>query len=452
MQKLSRRNMLATTGKRTVLAAAAATAISRRATAAAPSERIVLGFIGVGGRGTQHVANFASRSDVEIAYLCDADDSRLASAATKIADANRPAAKQVDDMRRVLDDKSVDAVVIATPDHWHALATIRACQAGKDVYVEKPVCNAPWEGRRMVEAASKYKRIVQGGTQNRSAAYNLKARQYLDSGKLGRIEFVRVYNQKPGGDFSPLPRRPKPAGLNWDLWNGPAPSQEYDATLHQNWHSFWRYGGGEITNDGVHQIDLARWLVGVDYPLSVHAVGRPHADRGASEAPDTLVATFEFANLVMTLEQTLYAPYMLKESMAIREGSVFPYWWQNATRIEIYGSQAMMVVGRHGGGWQVFGRPRSNQPVVLEELKGRFPDKEHHENFLRSVRSRQRPSADIEEGHISALVCHVANISYRVGNRHLMLDRATEQFSNSSEASSLLRPAYRAPFVVPEMV
>ena len=452
MQKLSRRKMLATTAKRTALAATAATALSRRASAAAASERIVLGFIGVGGRGTQHVANFAARTDVEIAYLCDADAARLAGAATKIADAGRPAARHVDDMRRVLDDKSVDAVVISTPDHWHALATIWACQAGKDVYVEKPVCNAPWEGRRMVEAARKYKRVVQGGTQNRSAAYNLKAKQYIDAGKLGRIEFVRVYNQKPGDAYSPLPQRPKPPALDWNLWNGPAPAQAYDATLHQFWHAFWRYGGGEITNDGVHQVDLARWLVGVDYPTSVHAVGRPHAGRGACEVPGTLVATFEFPGLVMTLEQTLYAPYMLKESMAIREGSVFPYWWQNATRIEIYGSQAMMVVGRHGGGWQVFGRPRSNQPVVLEGLKGRFPDKEHHENFLRSVRSRQRPSADIEEGHISALVCHAANISYRVGNKHLTLDPATEQFSNSSEASALLRPEYRAPFIVPDAV
>jgi len=450
MSSLTRRRFVTSTGS--IVAAATALTAARQSLGRSAGEQIVLGFIGVGGRGAQHVEKFAARKDVEIAYLCDADQNRMAAPLAKVELARQRAPKVVDDLRRVLDDRSVDAVVISTPDHWHALATIWACQAGKDVYVEKPVANGPWEGRKMVEAARKYNRIVQGGTQNRSAAYNIKAKQYIDSGKLGRIEFVRVFNQKPGANFGWLAARQQPKGLDWNLWNGPAPEQSYDPTLHQNWHAFWRYGGGEVTNDGVHQMDLARWLVGVDYPKSVHAVGRPFAEKGAAEIPDTIITTFEFPELVMTLEQTLYAPYMLKESQQVRDGDIFPYWPQNATRIEIYGSKAMMIVGRHGGGWQVLGRQKGQEPVVLDQIKGRFPDKEHHQNFLECVRSRQRPTADVEEGHISALLCHAANISYRVGNVHLMLDRKRESFTNSNEANQLLKPIQRPPFVVPEQV
>jgi predicted dehydrogenase len=239
--------------------------------------------------------------------------------------------------------------------------------------------------------------------------------------------------------------------LDWNLWNGPAPEQPYNATMHSYWHSFWRYGGGEITNDAIHQLDLARWAFDLEYPKKISSVGRPYAHSGAAETPDAITTVFEFDKLVMTLEQTLYAPYMLKSDADVRNGDLFPYWEQNGERIEIYGSEAMMILGRHGCGWQVFGRQKNRQPVVVDQMHGRFPDKWHHENFINCVRSRSTPNSDIEEGHRSALICHAANISYRIGNKQLELDAKTERFVNNNDANTLLKYEYRAPFTVPEL-
>jgi predicted dehydrogenase len=261
---------------------------------------------------------------------------------------------------------------------------------------------------------------------------------------------VRVYNQKPEPNFG-ASDAPAPPTLDWDLWNGPAPSQPYNATMHGHWHSFWRYGGGEVTNDAIHQLDLARWALDLNYPKKISSVGRPHSDAGASEMPDAIATVFEFDKLVMTLEQTLYAPYMLKSDPEVRNGDLFPYWEQNGERIEIYGSEAMMILGRHGCGWQVFGRQKNRQPVVIDQMYGRFPDQWHHENFISCVRSRSTPNSDIEEGHRSALICHAANISYRIGNKQLELDPKTERFVNDSDANALLKYEYREPFSVPDL-
>ena len=308
--------------------------------------------------------------------------------------------KALSDFRKMLDDRSVDAVVAATPDHWHALAAVWACQAGKDVYVEKPASHSCWEGRQMVEAARKHQRIVQVGLQNRSAAYNAAAKEYLASGKLGKIHFCRIYNQKEWGNTPWAKDCDPPAGLDWDMWNGAAPQAAYNPTLHTNWHHLWRYSGGDIANDASHQIDLARWLLGVDYPKTVYSTGGRFNSRGSCETPDTQVAVYDFDNLVVSFELTLYTPYMLKISPQIRASKDrHPYWPQCATRIEIYGDKGLMYVGRHGGGWQVFGRPKDEKPVLVAEGKGLFPDPEHKENFVQCIRSRQLPNADIEKGH-----------------------------------------------------
>lgn len=451
--KVDRRAFLGTAGKVGLAAAAGTLSISRArsATESAATDKVVLAVIGIRGRGMGHVAGFAARPDCEIAYLCDVDSQYFPAAVSQVQQISGRTPKTIEDMRQAFDDPSVDAVVIATPDHWHALATVWACQAGKDVYVEKPVSNNIWEGRQMVAAARRNQRIVQAGMQNRSAPYNIAAKEYIRSGRLGKVEYVRVYNQKPQPNFS-VSDAPAPSTLNWNLWNGPAPDQPYNATMHGHWHSFWRYGGGEITNDAVHQLDLARWALDLGYPKTISTVGRPYAQPGAAETPDTVATVLEFDKLVMTLEQTLYAPYMLKSDQEVRDGDLFPYWEQNGERIEIYGSDAMMVLGRHGCGWQVFGRQKNRQPVVIDQMYGRFPDRWHHENFINCVRSRSEPNADIEEGHRSALICHAANISYRIGNKQLELEAATERFANDSDANALLRYEYRAPFVVPELV
>jgi predicted dehydrogenase len=453
---MNRRDFLRRSSK-TALGLAAGVTILKDAQsvrAAPAADRVVLAMVGIRGRGDGLAAGFASRPDCRIAYLCDVDSNLFPSRAQGVAKIQGGAApKCAQDFRKALDDKSVDAIVVATPDHWHCLAAIWGCQAGKDVYVEKPLSHSAWEGRKTVEAARKYKRIVQVGTQNRSAAYNMSAKKYLTDGKLGKIHLCRVFNQKGQGNFPAEPDRQSPKGFDWDMFNGPAPESQYNTNYQNHWHSFWRYSGGDMVNDGVHQMDLARWLMGVEYPQTVYCTGGRFHEKGADETPDTQVATFDFDHLVMTFEMTLYTPYMLKISPQVRESlTEYPYWPQCATRIEIYGSEGVMYVGRHGGGWQVFVRPKDEKAVLKAQDNGRFPDPEHKENFIRSIRSRELPNADVEKGHRSALLVHYANISYRTGGEKLKIDPKTEQITNNSEAAGLLKRTYRKPWAVPEEV
>jgi predicted dehydrogenase len=453
MHSTTRRELLKAAGRAGVaLGVTAVTGGLYGSAASAVSNKVRLAIVGVRGRGGVLARKFAARTDASIACVCDVDESLLPALSSEISQVQKHKPKVVTDFRRALDDKSVDAIVVATPDHWHALATIWGCQAGKDVYVEKPASHSPWEGRKMVEAARKYNRIVQVGTQNRSAAYCKAAKEYIKSGKLGTIHLVRVINQKSWPNASAAEDGEAPAGLNWDMWTGPAPQSNYNHNFHHAWNHFWRFSGGDIINDGVHQIDLARWLVGKDYPQSVYSTGGRFAASGVFESPDTQIAVYEFGDLIMNFELTLYTPYMIKSDAALRDSDMFPYWPQNAERIEIFGSQGLMIVGRHGCGWQVYDRPKDRKPVIAAEQNGPFPDDEHFENFIQSIRTRNLPNADIEEGHRSTLLCQLANISYRLGGRKLVVDADTETIAGDAEANHLLKREYRAPWIVPETV
>jgi len=455
MSGMNRRRFLDRSRKTTLGFAAGATILSnaRSVRSAAANERLVLAMIGIHGRGNSLAMGFLDRDDCEIGYLCDVNREWFEPRAKAYAarqGGKRP--KCVQDFREMLDDASVDAVVIATQPHWHALATIWCCRAGKDVYCEKPQSHSCWEGRKAVEAARKYDRIVQIGTQNRSAPYNLAAKRYLEEGKLGRIHLCRVFNQKYVADFQWGPDEDPPDTFDWDMWNGPAPARKYNEALHLQWRQLWDYSGGDMAYDAIHQIDLARWLCGVDYPSTAYCTGGRFNTQGAAETPDTQMAVFEFPQMLMTFEQTLYTPYMLKTDGGIRDGDMFPHWPQNTTHIELYGDQGVMYVGRMGGGWQVFVRPKSRKPVVKDQMFGRFPDPAHKEDFVRSVKTRKRPNADVEEGHRSTLLVHYANISYRLGGRKLAIDPKSEQILDDAEAMSLFRRTYRKPWVVEDVV
>ena len=424
---------------------------AQSARGAPAADAVVLAMVGVGGRGNGLAGGFLDRDDCRIAAVCDANRNRAADRAKDYAGRQGSQPKVEQDFRKVLDDPAIDAVVVATPDHWHGPATVWACQAGKDVYVEKPASHNAWEGQQMVKAARKHERVVQVGTQNRSAPYNMAAKKYIEDGKLGNIHLCRVYNQKLQGNFSMAADSAAPEGFDWDLWNGPAPEHAYNRTLHHGWHHLWRYANGDTGNDGIHQLDLARWLIGVEVPTAVHASGGRYDSEGAAETPDTQVATYEFDKLLMTFELTLYTPYMLKTDGGIRGSDMIPYWPQNATRIEIYGTKGVMCVGRHGGGWEVYGRPKDRKPVVAVQTPGRFPDPEHKENFIQCVRSRARASADILEGHRSALLVHYANIATRLGGARLSIDSETEQIVDNEEAQGLFKREYREPYVIEEI-
>ncbi len=416
--------------------------------AVSANDKVILGAIGLGGRGQSLIRGFARRDDVQVATLCDPNLGRPKQLFNMLKDDHNPKLQLIQDFRRVIEDKDIDAVVVATPDHWHALPTVFACQAGKDVYVEKPASHNIWEGRKMVEAARKYKRVVQVGTQSRSAPYSHKAREYIQSGKLGKIHFCKIYNLKPGSPYKESPTSDIPKDVNWDLWLGPAKMRDFRPSILSGWLYYWDYCNGDFGNDSIHQIDLARMLIGKDYAKSVHCTGGNLAFDDDRDVPDTQTATFEYDDMIVNFELTQWTNYMAKTPMAMRDKDEFPYWLQNATRIEIYGTKGLMIVGRHGGGWQVF----TNDGKVMAQEHGRFPEDPHKANFINCIRSRELPYADIEEGHLSAVMVHMGNIAYRTGKRKLDFDSKTESFIGDDLANSLLKREYRKPYVIPEVV
>jgi predicted dehydrogenase len=412
------------------------------------SKRLSLAVVGLRNRGLTLAASFAQRADCRITWICDADRSLQPSRTDSLAKAQgglNP--KFTQDFRRALDDASVDAVIIATPDHWHCLATIWACRAGKDVFVTAPLSHSPWEGRQAVQAARKQERIVTADLACRSSGYGQSAKKYIESGKLGTIRFCRVYEQTGQSNFPALPDAAVPDGLDWDAWNGPSAATPYNANCQNFWHGYWRYSGGNAAVAGIHQLDLARWLCNLDYPKSVTTHAVRFDVTGANETPDTMVSVFEFENLLLSFELTLSTPYMTRISQAVRNGDVFPYWPQCGSRVEIYGSDGEMIVGPRGAGWQVYGRPRHEQPTLLERGWGKPVDAEHQQNFVDCVREHKPPSADIEEAHRSTLLVHYANMSYRSGGQKLRVDPSSEAV-DSPEAMKFFRRAYRKPWVV----
>jgi predicted dehydrogenase len=442
MKHLNRREFV-----RNSLGALASLSVLSNSRSYAANEKIIIGVMGLGGRGTYLAERFASRSDVEIAYLCDPDTRRFARARNVVEEAQDKQPKMVQDFRRILDDSSVDVLINATPDHWHALGTIMACQAEKDVYVEKPMAHNIWEGKKMVEAARKYKRVVQVGMQSRSAPYMKKAVECIRAGKLGDIHLIRVFNMMKHPMMGKGSQQPVPEGFDYDMWCGPAPKLPYNPS--RSWLNQWEYSCGPIAGDAVHQIDLARYLFGdKPYPDTVTNTGGICALRDGREIPDTQIATYEYGDFTLLTESALWMPYMKKTPYSIRDWDKFPNWPFSSTKIEVMGTEGFMYVGRHGGGWQAYD---SDGELVHSEY-GRQADKEHQDNFIDCIRTRKKPNTDVEQGHYSVMLCHLANISYRVGNQKLTLDPKTESFVNAPDANKYLKRTYRAPWVIPDKV
>ncbi|HLB72591.1 MAG TPA: Gfo/Idh/MocA family oxidoreductase [Sedimentisphaerales bacterium] len=432
--------------RRSVGAAAAVTVLPRGGIRAA-SEKVIIGVMGLGGRGTYLAESFAQRPDAEVAYLSDPDTRRFARARQAVEEVQDRKPKLVQDFRKILDDGSVDVLINATPDHWHGLGTIMACQAEKDVYVEKPLSHNIWEGKKMVEAARKYKRVVQVGMQSRSAAYVKKAKDYIESGKLGEVSLVRVFNMMQHPKQQPSPDQPEPDGFDYEMWCGPAAKPAYNPS--RRWLNQWEYSCGPIAGDAVHQLDLARFLINdIPYPKSVSHAGAVYGLRDGRETPDTQLAMFEYEQLTLMMEAALWTGYMKKTPIEVRDSDKFPNWPFSGTKVELLGTEGFMYFGRHGGGWQAYD---SSGELVRSEY-GRQGDREHQDNFIDCVRTRKRPNADVEIGHRSVLLCHIANISYRVGNQKLEFDSESESFTNSDEANKLLKRQYRKPWVVPDEV
>jgi predicted dehydrogenase len=416
MPSVDRRQFLGATTAATLSAATALGAAQQ------PNNRVNLAVMGVRSRGRDLIRGFSAFEDVDITYMCDVDDNVIANAQKAVNARQKNAPRVEKDIRRILQDKDVTAVAIAAPDHWHALATIWACEAGKHVYVEKPASHNLVEGRRMVEVVRQHDRIVQLGTQRRSAPHMIAAAELVRSGKLGKVPFARTCIAGNRPNIGHVKDSPVPKGVDYELWQGPAPQRPFNENrFHYKWHWHWDYGTGEIGNNGIHGLDAVRMLLNLDAPTRICAGGGKLFYDDDQQTPDTMVATFDFPNTTVIWEHRVW-------SRTGFDGEGFS--------IVLYGERGTMIVD--GRGWRVIDGIQAGE-------KSTEAERPHLRNFIDCVKQPRRPNADIEEGHKSTRLCHLGNIALRTG-RTLQFDAKTETCTGDKEANQLLRRAYRKPF------
>ena len=404
------------------------------------NDTIRAGVVGLRGRGRSHIKGFAGLPKVEVAALCDVDENIMAERNSDLEKLTGRKARTYTDMRRLLEAKDIDVVGFATPNHWHALGGIWACQAGKDAYVEKPCSHNVWEGRKLVEAARRYDRIVQHGTQSRSSVGVREGVRKLREGVIGDVYMAKGLCYKWRNTIGRTPQEPVPDGVHYDLWPGPAPQRPYSRNrFHYNWHWHWDYGNGDIGNQGVHEMDMARWGLGVGLPTKVQSSGGHYMFDDDQETPNCQLATFEYPDQKKQLVFEV-RHWITNHEAGLGQGK------SNEVGVLFFGSEGYMVM-QGGKGYRTYlGRNREPGPTRMEGGN-------NFANFIQAVRSRRTEdlNADVEEGHLSSALCHLANMAYRTG-RTLDFDPATETVQGDSEASTLLTRDYRAPFLVPEVV
>jgi len=369
------------------------------------------------------MGSFLAEPDCEVTHLCDVRDAVLAKRGEEVRAKTGKMPKLVRDYRELLSDPSIDAFMVATPDHWHALLTIWGCQAGKDVYVEKPMSHNVAEGKMAVEAARKYNRIVQHGTQGRSLKSWAQALDLIESGKYGKVLVSRALCYKPRGSIGIKPITPAPKEIDFDIWTGPAPKQPHHANLvHYNWHWFWDFGNGELGNNGIHMLDLARWGLQTTSPIRVVSSGGRYAFQDDQQTPDTQIVSFEFADGKQILYEGL--------SCSPHSESAF---------VSFHGTDGSMDLDE-GGSYRIYNR--RNQKIEEAKATGQGMQ-EHLVNFLDAVRSSdpKRLNQPILEGHLSTLLCHLGNIAQRTG-RILRFDPQSQQILEDPKQQSLWERPY----------
>jgi predicted dehydrogenase len=363
------------------------------ATAVLPSQRVRLGVIGLRSQGKVLARALASLPDAEVTALCDIDQGLFGSAVQAVEELQSPPPRCETDFRRLLDDPAIDAVVVATPDHWHALMAMLACQHGKDVYIETPVAHTIAEGQAMLAVAQQTKRIVYPGLSQRSGEHFISAVDSVRSGAIGKVHLARAWTVHQRKSIGFKREAPVPEGVDYDLWLGPAPRTAFHPNrFHHNWHWFWDYGSGELGHWGVQLLDLARWGLGVDLPNRVSAAGGKHYFRDDQETPDTLFVNYEYAGKTITWEHRLWGGHA-------PEG--------RSAAVAFCGDLGTLIVDR--GGWKIYGRKDSKAAGSSELLEP------HLRGFLKAVRSRTLPACDLETGCISSALCHLGNAAYRAG-------------------------------------
>jgi predicted dehydrogenase len=404
-------------------------------------ERINLVVIGVGGRGSSHVNNYLKLAGCRIIGICDVNQAARERAQATVEKATGEKPKEYTDMRRVFDDKDVDAVSMATPNHWHALGAIWAMQAGKDVYVEKPACHNIFEGMKMVEAARKYKRMCQVGSQGRSTPHKMKAMQLLREGVIGKVYLSKGLCFKRRKSIGKTPNEPVPPGVDWDLFLGPAPMRPFSQNRFKyNWHWFWDTGNGDIGNQGVHEMDIALWGLGrQELPKGATSTGGKFVYDDDQETPNTQMATFDYGDAQLMFE--------VRGLITGGEGGLRDRG--NTVGNLFFGSEGYMAVD--GSGFQVY--KGENRELAMDEKGAGDGTRLHMQNLLDCIRSRKYEDlhAEVAIGARAASLCHLANISYRLG-RKLNFDPVAMKFTGDDEANRMLTRDYRKPYVVPERV
>ena len=408
-----------------------------RASAQSPNDQIGASVIGVGGMGHGHVERLVARDDVRIVSICDVDQANAERAGQTVNKARGTTPRLIEDFRTVLEDKDVEAVIVATPHHWHAPIAVRAMQAGKDVYIEKPASHVFREGRLLVEAAKKYGRIVQHGTQMRSSEVTKRADELLKQGVIGEVKMSKAWNCQRHEHRQPVSDAPVPPGVNYDLWVGPA---QFDGTFNpnrynRNWNWYRAFGNGDIGGDGPHDIDLARWGLGVEtHPVRITAHGSRIDLEGIREFPDNMSVAYQYEEgKVLLYEDRGWTPYGLH---GFDSGNAF------------YGTDGYMIFSRRGYFQVYLGKGETKGPGMAYGPTGH---PEHMYNFIDCVRTREQPVANAEVAHLSCGLVHLGEIAYRAG-RVLHFDPSKEQFVGDSEADQLLTKEYREPWTMPDPV
>lgn len=429
-----------------VAAAVSATALSiEPARKAAASERLQAGVVGAGGRALGLINTFARNAEIDVVAIADVDSRRMPRAVETVHKIQKSKPWTTGDFRKIIDDPKIDVLVVGTPDHWHALPTIHACLNGKDVYVEKPDSHNIIEGRTMVAAMRKHRRIVQMGSQHRSTKRMQSVLEYIKSGKIGRCLVAKAWESSRQGPIGfPKDEQP-PKGVDYDMWLGSAPKRPFNRNrFHGRWRWFYDYGTGDLGNDGVHRLDMAFAALTAaceaqgdaqpGLPTSISATGGKWYFNDMQEFPDTAQITYEFGGKtpkILTYEMRIWAPYRLDGES---EGAA------------VYGDKGYVVMGNRG--WRAYGPGNK----LVEEVPGGSHEAPHVQNFVECVKTRKKPYCDLETvGHPASVLCHAGNIATRLG-RTLFLDPHTEEFKNDKEANALRgRPEWRKPWTLPKV-
>ena len=435
------------------------------------NDRVRVAICGLHGRGGDHLHNYSQIKNAQVAAFCDIDENVIRGRLAQVDKMGLPKPATYTDVRKLLEDKSIDAISIATPNHWHTLMAIWACQAGKDVYVEKPCSHNLWEGKQLVKAAQRYNRVVQHGTQIRSSTSVRQAVQKLRDGVIGDTYMARGLCYKWRDTIGRAPVEAVPAGVDYDLWMGPAPEHAFTKNrFHYNWHWNWWYGNGDLGNQGVHQVDVARWGMGVGFPNKVSAIGGHFMFDDDQDTPNDLNCTFEFdqpdgrrrmitfevRHWITNHEAEIGTPLLgaPEPKRSVGQAKLGPLAGSHNTVGDIfYGSKGYLATGDEDADTYAIwmGRDQEQQPPVAGGS-----ERAHFQNFIDCVASRNRSdlNAPIEEGHLSTSLVHLANASYRLG-RTINFNPDTQEVIGDEEASRLLRDGdrgYRAPYAVPEEV